>query len=331
VRKDIRKGIGLSSEARWDDEEGMRATLSQSFEGAARPSLAFAVAKRRRGVLALLAGIVLFAFVAGCDSGDARSGLAGSGTDATSPTETNQHPDTTDHATATAAADGREGNFEWPSDPDHPVLELEVGEVRDPDGQVTSGSIRIELMPELAPETVARIQDLAQANYYDGTTFHRVIPGFMIQGGDPKSRDRDPNNDGKGRAEEPVIDEFGDTPFVRGVVGIGHKGRLGTAGNQFFIMHGDDQTLDGRYTAIGRVVSGMNVVDAITRVEIDRTGRWGPKGRPIENVVMKRVAVAGPIGSLEAIIDAANDGVVTGTLAATHSEGNEQDREESLD
>jgi cyclophilin family peptidyl-prolyl cis-trans isomerase len=86
-------------------------------------------------------------------------------------------------------------------------------------------------------------------------------------------------------------DEFGAAPFVRGVVAMGNLGRKDSTSGQFFIMHADNRSLDGRYTVIGRVVSGIEVVDEITRVSIDRIGRWGPKDRPIENVVMKRVAI----------------------------------------
>jgi peptidyl-prolyl cis-trans isomerase B (cyclophilin B) len=201
-------------------------------------------------------------------------------------------------------------HFEWPDDPGHPTLTLVIEhDARDDadddasrnashgtdDGEGTAkGTIVIELMPELAPVTVARVIDIAKDGYYDGTTFHRVIPGFMIQGGDPNTRDRDPNNDGHGDPSTRLDDEFGDAPFVRGVVGMGNLGRRNSTGSQFFIMHADNRGLDGRYTVIGRVVSGIEVVDEITRVSIDRIGRWGPKDRPIENVVMKRVAIQEP-------------------------------------
>ncbi len=189
--------------------------------------------------------------------------------------------------------------FEWPDDPSHPTLGLEIENAAinvashgADDGQRAGrGTIVIELMPELAPVTVARVIDLAKDGYYDGTTFHRVIPGFMIQGGDPNTRDRDPDNDGSGDPSVRLDDEFSDAPFVRGVVGMGNLGRRDSTGSQFFIMHADERSLDGRYTVIGKVVSGIEVVDEITRVSIDRIGRWGPKDRPIENVVMKRVAI----------------------------------------
>ncbi len=227
-------------------------TLSQSSERSTRDS----ICPRARRILPLLGMLILIATTTACDRVEIRS-----------------HPEVDAHAST---------RFEWPDDPNHPTLMLEI------EGK---GMIEIELMPELAPVTVAHVIDLAQDGYYDGTTFHRVIPDFMIQGGDPNSRDRNPNNDGNGNPEMRIADEFGDAPFVRGVVGMGNQGRRNSTGSQIFIMHADDRSLDGRYTAIGRVVSGIEVVDAITRVSIDRIGRWGPKDRPIENVLLKRVTI----------------------------------------
>ena len=175
--------------------------------------------------------------------------------------------------------------FVWPDDPNHPTLNIEI------ESPVSTGRISIELIPKLAPQTVAQVIELAMDAYYDGTTFHRVIPGFMIQGGDPNSRDRDPGNDGQGHPNLTVEDEFSAAPFVRGVVGMGNKGRKNSTGGQFFIMQADNHNLDGRYTVIGRVREGMDVVDAIMTVPIDRIGRWGPRHRPIENIVITRVDI----------------------------------------
>ena len=197
-----------------------------------------------------------------------------------------------DAADAQPAEPSALGIFSWPEDPSHPVLEILV------ESPKLSGTIRIELMPELAPATVIGIVELAEEGFYDGTTFHRVIPDFMIQGGDPRSRDRDPTNDGTGRSGRAMKDEFSRAPFLRGVVGMGNKGREDSTSSQFFIMHADKPNLDGRYNAVGRVLEGMEIVDAITQVDIDRSGRWGPKNRPIENVVMTRVRPIGPLAAL---------------------------------
>lgn len=188
-------------------------------------------------------------------------------------------------------------SFSWPDDPGHPVLGIDV------ESADSTGRILIELIPELAPATVSAIIELADEGFYDGTTFHRVIPGFMIQGGDPNSRDRDPTNDGRGDPGQPLQDEFGQAPFVRGVVGLGNKGRENSTSTQFFIMHADNENLDGRYTAIGRVLHGMELVDEITQVAIDRSGRWGPKDRPIENVVLSRVRTIGQLAAVKASLE----------------------------
>ncbi len=142
------------------------------------------------------------------------------------------------------------------------------------------GAIRIQLLPELAPNTVANFEKLAREGFYDGTTFHRVIPGFMIQGGDPNTKDNDPRNDGDGGPGYFIDDEISDFPHVRGVVAMANKARRNTAGSQFFIVHSESRHLDGDYTIFGRVVEGMDVVDAVTRMQIDKYGRWGPRDRP---------------------------------------------------
>jgi peptidyl-prolyl cis-trans isomerase B (cyclophilin B) len=142
------------------------------------------------------------------------------------------------------------------------------------------GEIRIELLPELAPATVESWKTLAAEGYFDGTSFHRVIPGFMIQGGDPNTRNQDPRDDGQGGPAFQLADEFTSYPLRRGTVAMAHKGHPNTAGSQFFILHGDAPHLDGKYTAFGRVAEGMDVVDAITRLEIDKYGRFGPRDRP---------------------------------------------------
>jgi cyclophilin family peptidyl-prolyl cis-trans isomerase len=155
------------------------------------------------------------------------------------------------------------------------------------------GVIRIELLPEIAPATVANFAKLASEGFYDGTTFHRVIPGFMIQGGDPNSRDnRDPRDDGKGGPGYKIDAEFSDLPHVRGVVSMARGMSDDSAGSQFFIVQADSPDLDGQYTAFGRVVEGLDVVDSVTRVEIDTYGRYGPPDRPYpSDVVIESVRI----------------------------------------
>ncbi len=153
----------------------------------------------------------------------------------------------------------------------HDAAVLEMGEL---------GQIRIELLPELAPQTVARFVERSRAGLYDGTTFHRVIPGFMIQGGNPLTLDKDPRNDARDTEDPTVPDEFTDYPQVRGTVSFANTGARNSGKVQFFILQQDQRQLDGHYTAFGHVVEGMDVVDAITALEIDRYGRYGPPDRP---------------------------------------------------
>jgi cyclophilin family peptidyl-prolyl cis-trans isomerase len=142
------------------------------------------------------------------------------------------------------------------------------------------GKIRIELLPEAAPKTVAQFEKLAAKGFYNGTTFHRVIPDFMIQGGCPNTRNADPRDDGTGGGEYALEDEFSDLPHRRGVVSMANHGSRNSGGTQFFIVQGDASHLDGKHSVFGRVIEGMEVVDAIAKLEIDKFGRYGPPGRP---------------------------------------------------
>jgi peptidyl-prolyl cis-trans isomerase B (cyclophilin B) len=153
----------------------------------------------------------------------------------------------------------------------HDTAVLDMGEL---------GTIRIELLPELAPRSVENFVALAESGFYNGTTFHRVIPGFMIQGGDPATKNPDPRDDGNGGPGYGIEDEFTDYPHVRGTVSMANKGRPGSGGSQFFITQQDVPRLDGDYSVFGRVVEGFSVVDAITELEIDTYGRYGPQNRP---------------------------------------------------
>lgn len=153
------------------------------------------------------------------------------------------------------------------------------------------GEIRIALYPELAPNNVAAFTSLAESSYYDGVTFHRVIRDFMIQAGDPLTRDDDPTNDGNGGMSTPLDDEFSDAPFARGTVAVANKGRPNTGGSQFFIMHKDRRGLDGHYTVLGRVIAGIHLVDDVAFSETDIGARWGPADRPIVDVVIERVQI----------------------------------------
>ena len=142
------------------------------------------------------------------------------------------------------------------------------------------GEIRFELLDEIAPKTVANFTRLAGAGYYDRTQFHRVIPGFMIQGGDPYTKQEDPRRYGQGGPGYTIQDEHSDLPHDRGMVSMAKKRPPNTGGSQFFILLGDAHHLDGKHTIFGRVIAGMEVVDAIAELPRDDVGRFGPPNRP---------------------------------------------------
>lgn len=142
------------------------------------------------------------------------------------------------------------------------------------------GFIKIELNPEKAPLTVKNFLQYVKDGHYNGTIFHRVIPGFMIQGGDAATKNADPRDDGEGGPGYTIEDEFTDYPHNRGTVSMANRGYPDSGGSQFFIVHQESRALDGRYAAFGRVTQGMEVVDAITEMEIDVYGRYGPRDRP---------------------------------------------------
>jgi peptidylprolyl isomerase len=123
------------------------------------------------------------------------------------------------------------------------------------------GRIVIKLRTDLAPKHAERIKTLAREKYYDGVPFHRVIPGFMAQTGDGQ------NFNGTGGSKYPnLAAEFSNVPFKRGIVGMARRGdSTATANSQFFIMFGETPSLNGQYTVVGEVVSGMDVVDKIKK------------------------------------------------------------------
>ena len=145
--------------------------------------------------------------------------------------------------------------------------------------------IEIELLPENAPNTVQNFKSLVAKGFYDGLIFHRVISGFMIQGGCPQGT-------GTGGPGYSIKGEFKRNGFdntlkhKRGVLSMARSGDPDSAGSQFFIMHADSPHLDGQYAAFGRVVSGMDAVDEIAAV------KTGPGDRPVTPQVMKSVTLS---------------------------------------
>lgn len=127
--------------------------------------------------------------------------------------------------------------------------------------ELPTGRVVIQMRPDKAPRHVARIKELVRRNFYDGLVFHRVVEGFMAQGGDPEGT-------GGGGSSLPDLEaEFNDLPHMRGTVSMARTNDPNSANSQFFIMFNRMSTLDGTYTAWGRVISGMEHVDAIARGE----------------------------------------------------------------
>ena len=156
------------------------------------------------------------------------------------------------------------------------------------------GDMVVEFFPDVAPKHVENFQILAEEGYYNGTTFHRVIPGFMAQGGDPNSKDLDRMNDGTGgragkffgigRENDPeswtVPAEFNDTPHQRGTLSMARSQNIDSGSSQFFICHDNAPFLDGQYTVFGQLISGIEVVDEIVNSERD------PRDNPLDRVEM---------------------------------------------
>jgi len=145
--------------------------------------------------------------------------------------------------------------------------------------QTNKGTIEVELYDDDAPKTVENFRSLAGKGFYDGVIFHRVIPDFMIQGGDPTGT-------GSGGPGYTFEDEFNDHPVVRGALAMANAGP-NTNGSQFFIVTADAcPWLDGKHTVFGRVTDGMDVIDAISQLDRD------PSDRPREDVSIERVELS---------------------------------------
>ncbi len=139
------------------------------------------------------------------------------------------------------------------------------------------GTITLKFFADTAPGHVKNFIDLAKKGFYDGTTFHRIIPGFMIQGGDPNSRNPDKRSHGTGGPGYTIKAEFNDRPHKRGTLSMARAQNPDSAGSQFFICVKDSSFLDRQYTVFGEVVSGMEVVDKIVSQPRDRN--YNPNDR----------------------------------------------------
>lgn len=166
------------------------------------------------------------------------------------------------------------------------VRAAEIAEIK-----TNRGTLVVEFWPDVAPGTVANFLKLAKSGFYNGTAFHRIIPGFMIQGGDPLTKDA--SNEaafGTGDPGYKIKAEFNDRKHTRGVLSMARSSDPDSAGSQFFLMLGDAPFLDGKYTAFGKVVEGDEVLTKISETPIVDNGR-GEVSKPTERVEIESIEI----------------------------------------
>ncbi|MDD3179196.1 MAG: peptidylprolyl isomerase [Opitutaceae bacterium] len=151
------------------------------------------------------------------------------------------------------------------------------------------GEMTIAFWPEVAPKTVENFKKLAREGYYDGTAFHRIIKGFMIQGGCPNTKVGARGVPGTGGPGHTIKAEFNAKSHVRGVISMARSSNPDSAGSQFFICHGDAKFLDRQYTAFGQLTAGDDVLERIASVPTKSNG--GEKSTPIDRIAVESVRI----------------------------------------
>lgn len=151
------------------------------------------------------------------------------------------------------------------------------------------GEMTIAFWPEVAPKTVENFKKLARSGFYDGTAFHRIIKGFMIQGGCPNTKAGQTGVPGTGGPGYQIKAEFNAKSHVRGVISMARSSSPDSAGSQFFICHGDAKFLDRQYTGFGELVAGEDVLEQIANVPTK--GGGGEKSTPIERVAVESIRI----------------------------------------
>lgn len=157
--------------------------------------------------------------------------------------------------------------------------------------QTNHGEMVVGFWSDVAPATVENFKKLAREGFYDGTAFHRIIRGFMIQGGDPLTKD--PGAEGRWGTGGPgykVKAEFNNKKHVRGVLSMARSSDPNSAGSQFFICHGDAAFLDGQYTAFGKLISGEDTLEKIASVRCRMGGEASPS-RPVDRVHVESISI----------------------------------------
>ena len=157
--------------------------------------------------------------------------------------------------------------------------------------KTTAGEMVVEFWPDLAPQTVENFKKLARQGFYDGTAFHRIVKGFMIQGGDPLTRDAQAEGRwGTGGPGYQINAEFNDKAHVRGVISMARSQNPDSAGSQFFICLADARFLDRQYTAFGRLIKGDDVLGAIGDTPVTRSN-GGEQSKPTTRVGVESIKI----------------------------------------
>ncbi|HVR37184.1 MAG TPA: peptidylprolyl isomerase [Methylomirabilota bacterium] len=158
--------------------------------------------------------------------------------------------------------------------------------------ETSKGRMVVEFWPDVAPKTVENFKKLAKDGFYDGTAFHRIIKGFMIQGGDPLTKD--PANAarfGEGGPDYTIKAEFNARKHVPGVLSMARSGHPDSAGSQFFICHGAAPSLDGKYTGFGKLTEGMDVLNKIANTPVKARRPGGEESTPTERVEVTSIKI----------------------------------------
>jgi len=152
--------------------------------------------------------------------------------------------------------------------------------------KTSAGEMVLEFWPDVAPKTVENFQTLAKKGFYNGTAFHRIIKGFMVQGGDPLTKDASAQNRwGTGDPGYKIKAEFNDKSHVRGVISMARSQHPDSAGSQFFICHGNPSFLDRQYTAFGKLIRGDDVLEKLA------TCRTATQDRPVERQNVESITI----------------------------------------
>ncbi len=156
--------------------------------------------------------------------------------------------------------------------------------------KTSKGEMVIEFWPDVAPKTVENFKTLAKKGFYDGTAFHRIIKDFMIQGGDPLTKDKaNEARFGTGDPGYKIKAEFSNKKHEKGVISMARGGDPDSAGSQFFIVHGDASFLDNKYTAFGKLIKGEDTLDKIANTPV--TSNRGERSKPTERVELESVKI----------------------------------------